>query len=490
MQTVAIEPRYDAWRARARALLVAAVPPDSVLWEDGERGNASLFEDIESDALPAASGKPPRIPRAFMELAELVSCHRTDEKWGLLYRVAWRLTHGGERQLMQVRVDADVRKLEGWAAAVRRDRHKMKAFVRFRQVGEASANRREQFVAWFEPEHAIVELTAPFFAKRFANMDWSILTPLQCAHWDGATLRFTEGVPRAEAPREDALEEYWRSYYAHIFNPARLKLDAMQSEMPKKYWKNLPEAPLIAELTSKAANRVATMVEAPTSRRAHVSARLPAGVPPTESPVSVLAPVDALQRGEDLSWEALRTAARHCQACPLHERATQTVLGTGPEDAEIMLVGEQPGDAEDLAGAPFVGPAGALLDEALTDIGLDRDALYITNTVKHFKWRRERKRRLHQTPTAQEVHVCRPWVLAEIMKVRPRVLICLGATAAKALIHPKFAMAQQRGPCPDCQLAERVWATWHPAYFLRMPGGQARDRQLALWKADLAKAIA
>jgi probable DNA metabolism protein len=137
----------------------------------------------------------------------------------------------------------------------------MHAFVRFRLIGTDEAGGREQFVAWFEPEYRIVRLASPFFLKRYAAMDWSILTPYECAHWDGTVLTFTPGVPRGSAPAEDALDDLWRTYYRSIFNPARIKVQAMQSEMPKKYWKNLPEAPLIPELLSGSRKRVQTMLE-------------------------------------------------------------------------------------------------------------------------------------------------------------------------------------------------------------------------------------
>lgn len=488
MRTVCIESNFDAWRESARELLVQGVPPEDILWEDERSEAASLFGELGDTPSAAEPSTPIKIPRAFMELAELVACHRAPERWGLLYKVAWRLTHGGEKQLLALRIDSELKRLEDWAAAVRRDRHKMKAFVRFRKIGETNEGR-EQFVAWFEPEHAIVELTAPFFAKRFASMDWSILTPWKCAHWNRKSLEFTPGVTSRDAPKEDQLEDYWRSYYAHIFNPARLKLDAMQSEMPKKYWKNLPEAPLIAELTRKASRRTGDMVDAKSSMKAHVSGRIPAGVPRPEPAPRWIDPVEVLSRADSMTLEEISQLGQQCRACPLHERATQVIFAEGPTDAEIMIVGEQPGDAEDLAGKPFVGPSGDLLDKALAGIGIDRQAVYVTNTVKHFKWKREGKRRLHQTPKADEIDVCRPWVLAEILKVQPKTLICLGATAAKALIRPDFAIMRERGLVSSCDLAERVIVTLHPSYLLRLRSEEERELELARWLADLALAL-
>ena len=164
--------------------------------------------------------------------------------------------------MLAVATDPDMRMVQNWCKAVSREIHKMHAFVRFRLVEKNEADGREQFVAWFEPQYRIVRLASPFFVKRFAGMDWSILTPYECAHWDGETLHFTPGAPRDAAPDEDALDELWRGYYRSIFNPARLKVKAMQSEMAKRYWKNLPEALIIDELIAGSSKRVHDMLEA------------------------------------------------------------------------------------------------------------------------------------------------------------------------------------------------------------------------------------
>lgn len=257
MRTIVIEPHFESWRDAARDLLCRAVPPEEILWSDETR-ETSLFAP---DEVAPPNGTVPKVSAAFLDMARSAAAHTDPRRWGLLYRMLWRLTHGGERHLLMLSTDPDVRQVQRWCKAVGRDIHKMHAFVRFRLVGADEATGREQFVAWFEPENRIVRLAAPFFRKRFAGMDWSILTPSECAHWDGNSLFFTPGVSRSEAPDEDALDDLWRTYYRSIFNPARLKVNAMQSEMPKKYWKNLPEAPLIAELISGSRNRVKTMLE-------------------------------------------------------------------------------------------------------------------------------------------------------------------------------------------------------------------------------------
>jgi probable DNA metabolism protein len=245
---------FSTWRAAARGLLARDVSPDQVLWEPP---SGSLFE---SPSPLADAGPKWSVPPSFPDLAENVACHCDPRRWALLYRMLWRIVKAGERHLAEIASDPDTAGARSLEKNVRREIHKMHAFVRFRKTGEAE-DGREQFVAWFEPEHHVVAATAPFFRKRFANMDWSTFTPKGCAHWIGGEFRLTPGVPRNPCDDPDALEGIWRTYYRSIFNPARLKLRAMQSEMPKRYWKNLPEADLIDDLTRRSSMRVAGMLE-------------------------------------------------------------------------------------------------------------------------------------------------------------------------------------------------------------------------------------
>lgn len=262
MQSVTIDPTFSSWRDAARQLLVAGVPPGELLWVDGSEGE-SLFATGQASS-PTDPAPPPEspvtVPAAFMDLARTVAAHIDARRWAVLYSVLWRITRDGERHLLGLPTDREVNQLGQWRKAVGRDLHKMHAFVRFRLVSSDEVGQREQFVAWFEPDYRIVRLAAPFFQKRFTGMDWSILTPYECAHWDGESLHYTPGVSRAEAPDEDALDEMWRSYYKSIFNPARLKVKAMQAEMPKKYWKNLPEATLISDLINGSGAQVKRML--------------------------------------------------------------------------------------------------------------------------------------------------------------------------------------------------------------------------------------
>jgi DNA polymerase len=193
---------------------------------------------------------------------------------------------------------------------------------------------------------------------------------------------------------------------------------------------------------------------------------------------------------ERLSLAALREAARGCTACPLWRSGTQTVFGEGLKRASLMLVGEQPGDREDLAGRPFVGPAGRLLDEALTEAGIDRSDAYVTNAVKHFKWQPRGTRRIHQKPNWGEIAACRPWVDAELAVVAPRVLVCLGATAAQALLGRDVRVTRDRGRPLESALAPVALATVHPSSILRAPDDESRRRERALFVDDLKVAAA
>jgi len=473
--SVRVDPPWslEGWRTAARLALRHAVAPDQLDWLQG--GDGSLLDAPSLPGLDDASVAPAEAPiqvsKAFIELAASCLCHRDPQRMPLLYRMLWRITHG-ERSLLSNPADADVLRAMALSQAVRRDTHKMKAFVRFRQVpGEDDA-----FIAWFEPEHHIVDRVAPFFARRFAGMRWAILTPGRSAHWDGQVLSFGPGGRQSDAPVDDAREELWRTYYANIFNPARLNTRMMQQEMPAKYWKHLPEAALLPQLVRDAGDRVQEMHdrEAQSPRR-RIPESIASPTPAADTPPATL--------------DALRDAAAACRRCPLWEPATQTVFGEGPQDARIMLVGEQPGDSEDLSGHPFVGPAGQLLERALRELGIDRRTLYLTNAVKHFRFERRGKRRIHSKPQITHVTACRPWLMGEIENVRPQVIVCLGATAATAVFGAGFNLMANHGRWHVLEDGTRAFATVHPSWVLRQTGDEARDGAYRLLKHDLQQLI-
>jgi probable DNA metabolism protein len=256
-----VEPGWElaAWRRVARHALAAGLAPDRIHWNDGLQD--ALFGAVEpaeaasnSTSASISTSMQARVPPAFIALAEAVLCHRDAERHALLYRVLWRLA-SGERGLLGRATDPDVHRLRLLEKAVRRDVHKMKAFVRFRAVDPGAPG----FLAWFEPDHWILDRVAPFFLRRFAGMHWAILTPYRRVAWDGDALAFGAGGRRDEIPGDDAQEALWRTYYSHIFNPARANPRMMQSEMPRKYWRHLPEAALIPDLLRSAAGRVDAM---------------------------------------------------------------------------------------------------------------------------------------------------------------------------------------------------------------------------------------
>lgn len=245
---------FNSWREAARDLLERRVSPQNVLWETNGLFGSSVVREEPS---PYRISK---VPAAFLDLAKTVACHNDPARWSLLYQILWRITQGGERHLPAIASDRDIASARLMEKSVRREIHKMHAFVRFRLIDTDAENGRERYAAWFEPDHFIVEPGSAFFRKRFANMDWSILTPKGCAHWNGKSLVFTSGITKNPIDNPDELEDAWLTYYRSIFNPARLKVKAMQTEMPKRYWKNLPEAELIDELIESSKPRVEQML--------------------------------------------------------------------------------------------------------------------------------------------------------------------------------------------------------------------------------------
>ena len=445
---------FDFWRDCARALIQARVPPDRISWiEPG--GCGDLFAQGEHGVPTPTSGAPPvRANRRFVNLARNAALHSDPERFALMYRLLWRLQ--ANPGMMEDKADDDVRKIEELDKNVRRDSHKMHAFVRFRLVEADEAEGGDRYVAWFEPDHHILRANAGFFMRRFANMRWSILTPRGSLHWDGETMTEGPAAERSDAPQGDPMEDLWRTYYASIFNPARLKIGAMLKEMPKKYWKNMPEAALIPELVAGAQSREAKMVEK--------------------------GALEFDERPETLA--AIDKAISACRKCPIGLLDNHAVMGEGPQDAALMIVGEQPGDQEDMKGRPFVGPAGQLLDDHLQTAGIDRSAAYVTNAVKHFKYVQRGKRRIHQSPAAKEIDTCRWWMESERAIVQPKLVLAMGASAARGMLGKTVSISKARGAPIQLEDGSELWVTAHPSYLLRLDGA-ARDEQVRLFDSDL-----
>jgi len=264
-------------------------------------------------------------------------------------------------------------------------------------------------------------------------------------------------MSRNDAPADDAAEELWLAYYRSIFNPGRLKVGAMVKEMPRKYWKNLPEAAAIPGLIAGAQKRETEMIE-------------------TGAALFEDGPPETLQ--------AISQGIAVCRRCPIGCNGTRAVMGEGPRDARLMIVGEQPGDTEESEGRPFVGPAGQLLDAQLERAGIDRSAAYVTNAVKHFKFVQRGKRRLHQSPTAGEIDICRWWLDAERALVRPEVVLVLGASGGRGTMGRTPAIGRERGLETVQADGSRLWLTAHPSYLLRLEG-EAREREERRFLDDL-----
>jgi len=445
---IRIEPEFAAWREQARLLLREGISPDQVeLISEEDDIALTLGFAPPPPPDPSLAVTKPSVPKAFLDLAEIVACHKDPERWQLLYRVLWRLQ--AQRALMANELDEDIARMRRMDHQVRRDLHKMHAFLRFRMVEEAGA---EHYIAWYRPDHRILALAVPFFAERFAVMRWTVLTSYASASWEPETHQITwgPGVPRSQAPPPDELESMWRSYYGSIFNPARLNTRAMKAEMPVRYWAELPELNILPQLLNDADRRVGTMMEQQQSLLSNTY------VP------------------QDHTLPILRDAAPRCEGCELYKPATQVVFGVGLQHAPMMLVGEQPGDEEDKRGLPFIGPAGRVLDQIIEELGFNRTEMYVTNAVKHFKFVQRGSRRIHESPKLSEVTACRPWLLAELDAVKPKIVVCLGATAAKSLLGAKFALMKDRGKVVESPYAPRVIATIHPSAVLRAEGDSKR----------------
>jgi DNA polymerase len=492
---------FSEWRAAARPLLAAGVRAEDVEWESdwspapatkcfsSESGPATSTDSAaiatltESAALgplagaaapparaaaapgvaaepalamPATVPAPPapvvevRLSRSLIDLLECISHYRHAGRWELMYRLAYRASRENPR-LLDDEADRDVRHARSMERAVERECHKMHAFVRFREL------KRDDGVltwfAWFEPEHEILPRAAPFFANRFANATWTIATPDGAALWEHGALRFIDAPLENQAPRHDAHEALWRTYYRSICNVARINPRAMQREMPQRYWRNLPETAEIPAL-------VRDGLEIFTQRHSEVDDSH------LQTPLSIQRALADLP-----SFESGPAA---CRRCDLWRHATQAVLGEGPSNASLFLVGEQPGDEEDLRGQPFVGPAGKLLNDVLREAGLNRTDLYITNAVKHFKWEPRGKRRLHKRPHTSEVTACSGWLEQEVASVQPRVIVALGATALRAVAGSTDSVEAARDLALRHSRGAQIVCTYHPSAILRAEPDRAQ----------------
>jgi uracil-DNA glycosylase family protein len=415
------ETDWNGWRAATRALVLAGANPDAVRWQVGGTG----------DALPPAEGGF-GLSRALVDLAAQTIQARDPDRFALLYRLVWR-AHAGDR-VLDLAADPDATAARALALAVRAEAHRMRTHLRYLPIPEPEGTR---YVGWYAPAHHVLEANARLLARRFAPLRWSILTPRQSAHWDGAALRFGPGL--ALPADDEALRASWQEANAPLHAGAGLPPAEALDESPRP-----PDLPALGPVAMSAA---------------------------LDTPLA----------------EAAQEAAA-CRRCPLWEPATQTVFGEGPAGALILFIGEQPGDQEDVIGRPFVGPAGQMLDRALEEAGIDRRAIYITNAVKHFKFVRRGTRRIHERPDADEMKACNFWLDVERVRIAPRLVVLMGATAARTVLGRAVTIGRERGRPFALSPSETGFITVHPSFLLRLPDEDARAREYRAFVDDLRTA--
>ncbi|MGF6772060.1 putative DNA metabolism protein [Paraburkholderia sp. GAS199] len=494
MRAIIVDNNFAAWRAAALGAISECLPPEAIEWRVAESSDAfqgqlacgfGVEMGVTGKAATAGEAdtttgtvRPTPAVHVSKELAALLkdaASFRDPQRWAFLYKVLWRW-HNGDRSVASP-ADADGARLYRMAKSVRRAQHDMIAYVRFRQQSQADAV--PEYIAWYEPAHDVLPWAAEHFAERMGRSSWLIATPHGAAFWDGQHLHLDErrALPADHAcDTPDAAEALWLAYYRSTFNPARLNETALEQHMPVRFWKGLPEGRLIPDMISQARSGARRLAQA--SSVGALNGKL------------VAVEAEAAQPARELP-----TSLDACRRCDLWRNATQAVGGFGPQNARIMLIGEQPGDQEDLSGEPFVGPAGQLLDVAITRAGLKRAELYLTNAVKHFKWEPRGKRRLHKTPGQREVEACSYWLEEELRRVRPDVIVTLGATALHALLGKQASLRDYLDE-PFDVVDGRAVATYHPSFALRQQNDASRDQILgeisaALERArELARAIA
>ncbi len=425
MRSVALggETDFGGWRTHARALALGGVPPEEVRWRVGPAHAPP----------PEPAGSRFAVPRALVGLAGLAIQARDPQRFDLLYRLVWR-AHAGELVLDDT-ADPEVARARSLALAVRAEGHRLRSQLRYLPLDG-------RFVGWFDPSHFVMEGSAPLLARRFPDLATSMLTPGGSAHWDRAGLRFGPGVDPAAIPDDAALAGYWRAYGAEMLAASREGTSVPEAE---------------------------PLVEDPW--------------PPDRAPIG---PV-VLGRGADPGVSGAAREARGCRRCPLYGPATQAVFGEGPAGAAVLFVGEQPGDQEDVVGRPFVGPAGQMLDRAMAEAGVDRRTVYVTNAVKHFKFTPRGKRRIHQTPDAEEVRACAFWLDVERVRLRPRLIVLLGGTAARAVLGRAVTIGRERGRPIRLSDTETAFVTVHPSFLLRVPDEDKKQREYRAFVEDLRK---
>jgi DNA polymerase len=427
MHTGHFDGSFAGWRSEARRLLQASIAPHAVTWAISDANATSdLFHDTPAPASTAPASRS--IPRQLLSQLETAARFRTDDRWGLLYRILWRVSHGDRSAMLAG--DVDGLQLHRRIKAVHREVHHMHAFLRFRGLPEPADSAA--FIAWYEPAHDILDMAVEHFAQRMGGSTWLIATPDSAACWDGTEIRITRPCPaalaelaRAAAETDDSL---WLAYYRSTFNPARLNKECLERHLPVRFWKHLAEGAEIPRLMSDArvGGQVHGQAAALANRQGHV----------------------------------IGSITRHpCQNCPKRLKAKPPAT----EGFAIVLLADQPG------AHPFGGASGRYLDQAMRDAGLDRGQVHLTCAIKHFNPLVEikaRARRQLLMPSPEEITNCRPCLQVELDRVRPKVILALGQTATQALMGEDKDFSKLYGHLVEDNAGRRVLIGDHPSELL------------------------
>lgn len=414
---------------------LSATKKEFVRWLNGlgEREVNSLFDLSEGRVVPRNV-----LPESLWPDAYAISCFDSETRWEFLDRFCERMAREGTHFFANP-ADPDAVEWGKRLKAIRRDVHKAHAFVRFKKT---LVDGREVFIAWHRPQHHTLDLFVGLFCRRFPKMNWTVLTSEESAHFNDGELGFGAGFQGQSFEAVDDWEDYWRTYYSSIYNPARLMISAMKREMPMKHWQTMPETRLIPGLIRESRNLVGKMGSK------------------AQSSASEYIPTDCD------SLDLIRDHLPQCQGCRLFSHCRPTP-GKGAPRADLMFVGEQPGDEEEKAGEPFIGPAGEVLRKAALEGEVPWNSIYVTNAVKHFKFTYEGGYRLHKRPDRDEVAACRPWLQKEIALVKPKTILCLGSTAALSVTGRLWPVERYRGTWLPTSGNYQVLLTYHPAAILR-----------------------
>jgi uracil-DNA glycosylase len=444
---------FDEWRLAVLSLLQTNRTPNEVLWSSEDQQPNLWFDTLNSGAHYKL-----KIPSKLKELLMTLSMHRSLTRWNLMYRILYRSIHG-EKNLLDDPADSDVATALRMQQEIENDIHRFYAFLRFKKHMD---NEGEIFIAFFKPDHSILHAVLQFFVKRFGSMRWVIFTPEGSAYWDTRTLKIQDTKIDMPQVNDQEMETMWSSYYSSIFNPTRSNEKLLKQHVPNRFRSNMPEMEQVSELLQNAPKRTDRMLESVSS---------------------------AAISGWSESLQDLNIKLQRCVSCPIGLNGTRAVAGQGSLGG-IMLVGEQPGDEEEKCGDPFVGPAGEVLNEAFRDLNLNRNMIYITNSVKHFKFVMRGKSRIHDRPSHAEIGACRSWLNEEIRLVQPDVIICLGASAAQSVLGAKLDIGKNLNQEFTHPSGAIILVTYHPAAILRVPDPDRKREMYSQILRSLANAQA